>query len=160
MFNYLLEIRFFYWRSFTLFIFELMLFVCIICIRFDYFMFQHFCKKNLWKLKYWTTSRIDVIVRSSRLKIILNKLILKELNLLLIRILFKNDVFFYAFIVINTKYAKKTREFCDCSTHHFSQLFSIYKKIFTFVKSLIEMSLNNVAHRRNRSIVKIKSNIE
>jgi hypothetical protein len=39
---------------------------------------------------------------------------------------------------------KITREFCDCSIHHFLQLFSMYKKIFTFVESLIEMSSNNV----------------
>jgi hypothetical protein len=123
-----------------------MLFVCIFCIRFDYFMFQHFCEKNLWELKYWTTSRIDVIVRSSRLKTILNKLILKELNLLLIRISSESDVFFLCFYCYEYEICKKkTREFCDCSTHHLLQLFSMYKKIFTSVESLIEMFLSNVS---------------
>jgi hypothetical protein len=128
------------------FIFELMLFVCIFCIRFDYFMFQHFCEKNLWKLKYWTTSRIDVIVWSSRLKAILNKLILKELNFLLIRISNENDVFFLCFYCYEYEICKKkTREFFDCLTHHLLQFFSMYKKIFTFVKSLIEMFSSNVS---------------
>jgi hypothetical protein len=109
-------------------------------------MFQHFCEKNLWKLKYWTTSRIDVIVRSSRLKTILNKLILKKLNLLLIRISNENDVFSLCFYCYKYEICKKkTREFFDCSTHHFLQLFLMYKKIFIFVKSLIEMSSNNVS---------------
>ncbi len=84
-------------RSFAFFIFDLMSFVCIFCIRFDYFMFQHFCEKNLWELKYCSASRLDVIVRSSRLIAILNKLILKKLNHLLIQSSNESDVFFLCF---------------------------------------------------------------
>ncbi len=40
---------------------------------------------------------------------------------------------------------KKTREFCYHSAHYFLQLFSMYKKIFIFVKSLIEISSNFVS---------------
>jgi hypothetical protein len=43
------------------------------------------------------------------------------------------------FVVMNYV-KKKTREFCYRSTHHFLQSFSMYKKILTSVKSLIEMS--------------------
>ncbi len=122
-----------------------MLFVCIFFIRFNYFMFQHFREKFLWKLKYWITSRIDVIVRSSRLKTISNKLILTELNFLLIRISNKNDFFLCFYCYEYEICQRKTREFCDCSTHHFLQLFSMYKKIFISVKSLIKMSSSNVS---------------
>jgi hypothetical protein len=137
---------FYYCRSFAFFTFDLMSFVCIFYIRFNYFMFQHFCEKILWELKYCSASRIDVIVRSSRLKTILNKLILKKLNLWLIRILNENDVSFLCFYYYEHEICnKKTREFCDCSTHHLLQLFSMYKKIFTSVESLIDMSSINVS---------------
>jgi hypothetical protein len=133
-------------RSFAFSTFDLMSFVCIFCIRFDYFMFQHFCEKILWELKYCSVSRIYVMVRSSRLKTILNKLILKELNLWLIRILSECDVSFLCFYYYEHEICnKKTREFCDCSTHHLLQLFSMYKKIFISVESLIEMSSSNVS---------------
>jgi hypothetical protein len=120
-----------------------MSFVCIFCIRFDYFVFQHFCEKILWELKYCSTSRLDVIVRSSKLIAIMNKLILKKLNHLLIQSSSESDVSFLCFCCYELC-QRKTREFCYRSTHHFLQSFSMYKKIFTFVKFLIEMSSNFV----------------
>jgi hypothetical protein len=129
----------FYYHSFASFTFDLMSFICIFCIRFDYFMFQHFCEKILWKLKYCSTSRFNVIVRSSRLITILNKLILKKLNHLLIQSSSESDVFFLCFCFYELC-QRKTREFYSFSTHHFLQSFSMYKKILTFLKSLIEMS--------------------
>jgi hypothetical protein len=126
-------------RSFAFFIFDLMSFVCIFCIRFDYFVFQHFCEKILWELKYCSASRFDVIVRSSRLITILNKLILKELNHLLIQSSNESDVFFLCFCCYELC-QRKTREFCYRSTHHLLQSFSMYKKIFISVEFLIEMS--------------------
>ncbi len=48
-------------------------------------------------------------------------------------------------IIILTICKRKTREFCDCSTHHFLQLFSMYKKILIFVEFLIEMFSSNVS---------------
>jgi hypothetical protein len=50
----------------------------------------------------------------------------------------KTMFFFCVFIVMNYV-KKKSREFCYCSTHHFLQSFSMYKKIFIFVESLIKM---------------------
>jgi hypothetical protein len=55
-------------------------------------------------------------------------------------------MFFLCFYCYEYEICKrKTREFFDCSTHHFLQLFSMYKKIFIFVKSLIKMFSNNVS---------------
>ncbi len=68
------------------------------------------------------------------------------MNLLLIRISSESDVSFLCFYCYEYEICKrKTREFCDCSTHHLLQLFSMYRKIFTSVESLIEMSSSNVS---------------
>ncbi len=53
-------------------------------------------------------------------------------------------MFFFFYYYKHKICNKKTRELCNYLTYHFLQLFSMYKKIFIFVKSLIKMFLNNV----------------